>query len=131
MDNRMFNVNGRNDVVLMDTLKLAFTDEYRENTCKGWIFDPKKGLLLVQYGNEEDINKFPTDMSAAEVFPFVWKWLKSDESRTVELESWERDLDHDGHNTIGWRVYVEDWGHVNNRWGILCAVKPIYLWYGK
>ena len=131
MNNRQFNVTGVTDEALFKTLQLAFDNEYGSNTCSGWIFEPTHGLLLVEYGNEKDINKFPTPMSSDEVFPFVKKWIKTDEALTVELDGWECDLDHDGHNKLGWRVYVEDWGHVNGRWGILCAVKPIYVWHGK
>lgn len=129
MGNRLFNVNGKTDEMLRDALRLAFTDEYGTNTCDGWVFDPKCGLILLGYADGH--NKFPAPLTADEVFPIVLNWLKSKEASTVELGPWEDDCDHDGHNTKGWRVYVGDGGHVGNHYTALCAVKSVYLWYGK
>lgn len=132
-DNRIFNVNGKSDEQLQLALQLAFMDQYGSNTCKGWEFNPKKGLVLYQYYSDshKEVNKFPAPMTAEDVFPIVKKWLHSDEAKTVPYEQWEGDLDHDGSNIHGWRVYTEDWGHVDGQWGTLCAIKHAFLWLGK
>ena len=70
-------------------------------------------------------------MTADDVMPMVKKWLLSDEAKRVPLCEWEGNLDHDGSNVVGWRVYLEGWGHIDDRWGVLCCVKPVYLWLGK
>jgi len=61
----------------------------------------------------------------------VYQWLKSDEAKTITLTGWDENADHDGSNALGWRVYVEDWGHIGSDWGAYCAIKPAYMWYGK
>jgi hypothetical protein len=75
--------------------------------------------------------RHPTDLTADETIQEVWKWLQSPESSTVECVGWDRNLDHDGSNKLGWRVFVEDWGYVDHRWGVICAVKPAHIWFGK
>ena len=39
--------------------------------------------------------------------------------------------DHDGDNAKGFRLYNEDWGHVDGRWEAFMAVTPIWAIYGK
>ena len=130
MDNRQFNVNGSGDELLLATLKLAFAQSNK--TASGWRFDQKFGLILCWYEGD-GVSKFPIDqMSAEDVFPMVSRWLKSDEAATVEhTVSWDKDCKHDGHNSIGWRVYCGNWGHVGGRPDAICAIKPAYLWHGK
>ena len=114
MNNRVFSVNGSGSDKLLATIKLAFNQDFTpfmqrvEPICKGWAFNKEKGLILLSYfGREDNVNVLP-DMTADQVFPLVEAWLKSDEAKSVEKTGWDRDLDHDGHNTGGWRVYVED-----------------------
>lgn len=136
MDNRIFNVNGRTDEMLLDTLKLVFRQRQcgradKEPTCCAWKFDPKYGLIILwsDYG-DTTVNRIP-DMTATQIFPMVQAWLASDEAIQTIREGWDRDLDHDGCNGPGWRVYCEDWGHVANYSAAICAIKPVWLWYGK
>lgn len=70
-------------------------------------------------------------MSAEDIFPIVKSWLATEEAKSVPLADWEKDIDHDGDNIEGWRLYVEDWGHVDGQWGALCAVKRVMLWLGE
>lgn len=39
--------------------------------------------------------------------------------------------DHDGHNSKGWRLYNEKWGHVDNCSRAIFAVTPVWAMYGK
>jgi len=39
--------------------------------------------------------------------------------------------DHDGSNSKGWRVYNEDWGHVDGCGYSFCAVQPDWAMHGK
>lgn len=129
-DNRIFNVNGESDGDLLGALKLVFAQE--NTTCKGWMFKPTHGLILLWWADEgQGVNKFPAPLTAEECFIFVKSWLKSEDAAKVEMKDWDADADHDGHNEMGWRVYCEDWGHVANRSDAICAVKPIHCWYGK
>jgi hypothetical protein len=135
MDNKVFNVNGRSEQQFTETLKLAMLDEYgKEATAKGWIFDKKKGFLIVQYGNESEMNRFPSPLGSKELAPMIWGWLKSDEALSVSKskDRWDGSVgDSDVEEEPGFRIYVEDWGHVGDRHGIVAAVKPIVCWYGK
>lgn len=133
-DNRILNMNGQSDEQLKLALKFAFRDQYdRENTCKAWEVKPDKGLVLYQYHSDsnKNVQKLPAPMSADDVFTLVKNWLTTDEASAIPHEDWDRDIDHDGDNIVGWRMYLEDWGHVGGDWGALCCIKPAYLWLGK
>lgn len=139
MDNRIFNVNGYGSEQLACTLKLAFFHGNfgKEKTCNGWIESPKHGLILLSYFNENDkVNKFPVPLYSEQICPIIEAWLNDLENDKKKLETFEMigydaNEDHDGHNKLGWRVFCENWGHVNDMHGAICAVKPAYMWFGK
>lgn len=139
MDNKIFNVNGRTKLQLEKTLELLLLDEYeKQRKVKGWYFDPEKGFVLLWH-TEKGGSEFPVPLYYDSVADLVWQWLQDSEDalkmRTGKFEDWDNKLDHDGSNELGWRVYVEDWGHIyqgltlNNY--TLGAIRPVYLWYGK
>jgi hypothetical protein len=132
MDNRIFNVNGKGDEMLLRTLQLVFEQEGNK-TAKGWSFSKKHGLILHWYCDDggAKVTPFPAELDAKAVLMFVIAWLKGKKAETVERHGWDEDADHDGHNGPGWRVFCEDWGHVNECPSAICAVKPVFLWYGK
>lgn len=133
-DNRILNINGKSDAQLLLALQFAFRDQYdTPNTCKGWEVIPAKGLVLYQYYSDhlKNVQQFPAKMSADEVFPIVKKWLASDDAKKIPHENWDVNMSHDGSNIVGWRMYLEDWGHIDGNWGALCCIKPAYLWLGK
>lgn len=143
MDNRVFNVNGSGKEMLRAALKLAmvqnqgcygFKDEFKvTDKAEGWIFSPTKGLILLSYipSSCKNANKFLTPMGLDSLTETVWEWLKSEEAQSIELDGWFADMDHDGSNGPGWRVYCEDWGQVEGLWGTIAAITPAYMWYGK
>lgn len=126
-DNAIFNVNGSG----FERLKLALELALGDSTIVGWKVKKNKGICLYSYSSsDKEINLFPTPLSYDEVASVVFKWLESDEAETIELSDWDYDLDHDGSNSLGWRVYTEDWGHIDDDWHMV-AITPAYLWYGK
>ena len=130
MDNIVFNVNGRSEEMLLKAIELAFLQrEYK--TCVGWKIS-KKGFIL-SWSLSDKSTPFPgnVEFTPEEVLPMVTKWLKTVNLDEVEMEGWDGDCDHDGHNSRGWRVYSEDWGHVDGSWSAICAIKPAFMWYGK
>lgn len=135
MDNRLFNVNGRGEQVLLKTLELAFSHEgwNKPTTCSGWQQTKENGLILCWCASEntEGVIAFPSSLSAIECLPFVTSWLKSDFAKTVEFGKWCNNYDHDGHNVEGWQVYCEDWGHVGGQHYSICAIRLAHLWMGK
>ena len=70
MDNRIFNVNGRTDEMLLNTLKLVFNQRHigsAETTCCAWKFDPKYGLILLWSDyQDKTVNHIP-DMTATHI----------------------------------------------------------------
>lgn len=139
MDNRQFNVNGKGKEMLQATLQLAFAQEGSRTTAKGYVIDPKKGMILLWH-NETPGIPFPSPLNADSVTNIVWDWLQTEPE--IEHEShWDQDYDDGDVSTdLGWRVYCEDWGHVcigpsynhaaASHYAIV-AIKPAYMWYGK
>lgn len=66
---------------------------------------------------------FPGPLDAEQVESMIRAWLAE---APYGLEP-----DHDGHNTKGWRVYNEAWGHVNTEWQAFVAIEPVWLMHGK
>jgi len=130
MDNRLFNVNGSGEEMLKKTLELVFSQEGDRTTCASWFESKEKGLVLLWCKGKGN-NDLPSNLNAEESLLMVLSWLKGEFAKTVELSPWCEDMDHDGHNTKGWQVYCEDWGHVGNNHYAICAIKPAYMWLGK
>lgn len=130
-DNRNFDISGDSKNQLLKTMEclLAGDKEGEEGKVNGFVYDEEKGLILMSYG--DDMNKFPVPLGAKALTDIVWDWLQTDEAKAVKHTGNDINMPHDGHNEIGWRVYVEAWSRVGDRWGSIVAVKPKYLWYGK
>lgn len=132
MDNKIFNVNGGSIEMLQKALELSFLQDGENTVAKAWRFIPEKGFVLYWHKNAVDaIQAFPCELSAEAVTPMVWEWLKGEQAKSMKFEHWDADADHDGSNSRGWRVYVEDWGYVANDTAVICAIRPVYLWHGK
>jgi hypothetical protein len=134
MDNRIFNVNGCGFPMLESTLKLAFLQQgspENPSTSKGWVFHKDYGLILLWFAQDPKTNKFPVPLNAVEVAPIVFNWLSSEAAKKMECTGWDKNADHDGENIRGWRVYVEDWGHIGDERSVICAIRPSYNWIGK
>lgn len=130
-DNRVFNINGLSKEMLLKTLELAFSQEGASTKANCYKIDPDRGMILYWYEQPGTI-PFPTNMKPEEILDIVWAWLKSEpEVSTTYDADWDYDADHDGHNGRGWRVYCEGWGKVQDNSAAICAIKPVYLWYGK
>jgi hypothetical protein len=128
MDNRIFNVNGRGKDDLLAVLKIAFNQEGKKTTAKGYFIDPKLGMVLLWHNDGKHQN-FPSGLTAESVVHVVWDWLES--GPEIECEGWDADYDHDGSNSEGWRVFCEDWGHVGGNSYAIVAIKPAFMWHGK
>lgn len=125
-DNAIFNVNGIELSKLQKTLALAFG----EKNVAGYQFIKEKGLCFYSWVTDKGkIIPFPTPISPTQAAIIAFDWLKSSDAKLVPREGWDANADHDGSNELGWRVYTEDWGHINGEDAI--AIKPAYLWYGK
>ena len=143
-DNRLFDVNGRTKEQLALAVKLLLLNEYGEKEkVKGWYFSKNKGLVLTWFLPEKhnataftDAFGIPKELEEEQLVEILWEWLKTDQAKTVDFNQWESDIEHDGSNELGWRLYVEEWGHVRETEHTIdhysiAAFKPVYLWYGK
>jgi hypothetical protein len=130
-DNRQFNVNGQGEEMLGRALALAFEQsDVGVGMAKAWKRDDEHGLILLWSASHG--TAFPSPMDAQDVLPMVMAFLKEQkETPTVKCEGWDANADHDGSNSLGWRVHCGDWGHVGSCHYSICAVKPVYLWHGK
>jgi hypothetical protein len=130
MDNRLFNVNGSGRDALLAALRLAFQQNGLLK-AKGWEQTKENGLIICWTGDADNIIPFPSDLDADACLPFIQNWLQGKFSADVEYSEWCDNFDHDGHNSEGWQVYVDECGHVGaNRYAI-CAIKRAYCWHGK
>ena len=131
-DNKVFDVNGRGLEMLGTALRLAYLQHGEATTAKAWRFLPEKGLVLLWWSEPNDgTNVFPCGMSADGVISMVWPWLQSEQAKSMKFEGWNANADHDGHNSMGWRVSTGDWGHVAGNTNAICAIRPAYLWHGR
>lgn len=132
MDNRVFNVNGEGDDLLRSTLYFAFSQA--GHRCEGWRIDVEKGFILYWHveGDNPLVAKFPFPIGSDSVFSLVKEYLARNETwKEAKLTSWDRNADHDGSNSQGWRVYTEDWGQIAHDCYAFLAITPAYLWHGK
>lgn len=122
MNNRRFDISseGRSDFDLAMTLAMSRRD-YGRNAY-GYLVKDNKMIL---YWTECDgITLFADPKDARESASFVWDWL---EKTKPNFEP----LDHDGDNAEGFRIFNEEWGHVNGQWQAFVAIEPIWAWHGK
>lgn len=129
MDNRIFNVNGSGQEMLGLTLRLAFLHNGKNTKATGWKKTKKHGLILYQYDGGDGAIVFPVPLIAESVLPVVSHYLQSNPD--VEYKDWDENFEHDGDNSIGWRVFCEDWGHIDGSSYGFIAIKPAFMWHGK
>lgn len=100
----------------------------RGNKATHYRVDGEKGLVFywVQPDGREDVIPLPCEMTVEAVSAFAWAWLESRPD-----EEYHEELDHDGSNGRGWRVYNEAWNRVGSEWQTSFAVLPVWIWYGK
>lgn len=117
MDNRTFDLylEGRKDFEL--AMKIACNH-------KAIGYEIKEQTLILYWVKHEKMIPLLYEMEVDEVIGFVWGWLERTSPK-------EKQPDHDGDNEKGFRVYNEDWGHVDNKWEAFVAITPIWAMYGK
>lgn len=126
MDNFRINVTARGEQTLRDAMKLAFLQHAKG--AKFWAVRPAdedKPLRMIFYWTDgaKDILPFGFTMDPEGCADFAGRWL-------AEAE-YDFEPDHDGHNTKGWRIYNEGWGHVDRDWQAVVAVTPVWAMHGK
>jgi hypothetical protein len=134
-DNRILNINGQGDELLLLALKAAVSQ--MEFGVKGWSQSKEAGMMLHWTVNDGDgVHALPcgnAGLTAEECFPLVKVWLVSDFAKTVVTKGPDADPnDYDVTTEIGFRVYLPSWEDGgDSEFGKVCAIKPVHLWLGK
>ncbi|KKM73518.1 hypothetical protein LCGC14_1409660 [marine sediment metagenome] len=130
-DNRQFNVVGQGLEMLERTLVLAFEQHGSySNPAAAYRMTPQG--MVIDWTMHGDAIPFPCGLSAADAARLVWSWLELQPTwKEFSFPGWTEDNHHDGHNSKGWRVFCEDWGHVGGNHYSIVAIAPAYLWHGK
>lgn len=137
MDNPIFRVNGKSGEHLQRAIALVM-EITGHKTANAWWQSEEHGLVLrwsnggftVGAGEAPDGGPLPP-MKPETVAGFVCNWLTSEFAKQVKVDSEMINMEHDGHNSIGWLVYTGPWGHVGPDHYAIFAVKPGWLWIGK
>src|SRR5574343_211823 len=120
-NNQIFNVNGRGLEMLTKAIELACCRGSSESNFYGnmidhgsekiigSLYDPKCGLIWL-WAEADGSVKYPAPLTARQAAEISFAWLKTDDAKKMECNGWDANADHDGNNTLGWRVYCEDWG---------------------
>ena len=144
MDNKIFNVNGRTIEQLELAVQLVLLDEYgQHDVVSGYYVSPKKGMVITRDVTVGKSKPFTDSLGNPKIIigykelaSILFDWLMSPEAKTIECIGGDENYPHDGSNDLGWRIYVEEWGHIRGDDNCLdhssiFAFKPAYLWYGK
>lgn len=84
------------------------------------------GARIVLYwtsSSAKDYVALPYWMTLDQAATFVLGWL--------EQVDYCKEPDHDGSNSKGWRMYCEDWGHVDSDPYAFIAIEPTWAMHGK
>jgi len=126
---------------LRDALAIAFRHNAAGDHATHWaVLDlPFKGVeycgdanptrkTLVLFWSEPNDKRiqdypFPAQATKEDAIVFVQSWLHG--------LCWPEEPDHDGDNEKGFRMFVEDWGHVVENGYAICAIQPAWAMYGK
>ncbi len=128
MDNFKIDITARGKDSLEAAMKLAFGRGRLEypSTADGYLIDPEKGLIFFWASSLDKgspVNLLPFKLDAVGAADFAHRWL-------AEAE-YGPEMDHDGHNTKGFRIYNNAWSRVEGYSGSIVAVKPEWAWHGK
>ena len=131
MDNKHIDISSEGRKAFDLAIEVAFAGKTHDQKATGWRVDPEQGLILY-WLTPEYLKKLPQaiplpfEMTATQAADFAWNWL------TVQTEvERKQHCDHDGSDGHGFRVHATRWGHVEGEEGTICAIQPIWAWYGK
>ena len=96
----------------------------------GFCVDKKIGLILYWF-EADKAEPLPYAMDINQAKSFVWGWLESLKDEDFS----EYTFDHMSNLKLdkkrGFRIFNEDWGHVNGQSYAFVAILPTYTLYGK
>ena len=127
MDNHRFDITDENN--LEEWIEVCAS----KHKAVGWASYPEMGgnpsrivffWVLPKYEREnQTFSPLPFKAKPKDIAHIVKRWLEETE--------YPFEPDHDGDNCKGFRIYNEDWGHVDDQYEAFLAVSPAWAMYGK
>ena len=82
---------------------------------------------MLYWYEDSKATKLPKPLEGKALLAFVFRWLK---------KAWQEraagdEPDHDGDNSVGFRVFNEDWGHVAGDHSAFVGIQPVWAMHGK
>lgn len=127
MDNFQIDIRSRTKTHFDEAVRIAF-DAAPGQKATHYKITKKHGFILYWHGEDiKGLTALPYEMTAGDAIPFIWGWLQK-----VEYEDYEEPYDDgDVENVKAFRIFNEDWGHVDHDHYAFIAVKPAWAWLGK
>lgn len=115
----ILDVNGHS----LERLEKVF-DLARGFPAEGFRTEGNNKFILYSYiSDSSKATKFPTRLDAKTSANIVMQWLNG--------ALYDKEPDHDGDNTRGWRCSTAQWGRIDGEWGSFLLIEPHWILYGK
>lgn len=134
LDNPVFNVKGQGRDMLLAALTLGINC-VGKYTFKGFRIDNKKGIVL--YWADSDKEGYQQFMIPSKPEGVVDQIFQAISTINIEISDdedvyWDKPHDDDEvDNDLGWRLYTEERGEIDNEWEACLAIVPSYLCLSK
>jgi len=132
VDNRTIDFTGQGRRDLEAALRLMWGEPDKGGVQHYTVIskEPRRGsepvptLVLLRW-SEGSCQSLPFRMDLEETIVFVNGWLNQKGLDYGQQPS------HDGNSKKGFRMFTEDWGHVNKLTAAFVAIQPAWAVYGK
>lgn len=125
MDNGIIDIRAKTRKEFNLSFELIFTNkkatDYLDHKDYGLIFFWYKDKI-----NGQETVKLPFNMDATHAADMAWGWLENQPD-----EKFKEYIDMDGSLIRAFRIFNENWTHVAGSHYGICAVQPIWGWFGK
>lgn len=133
MDNFRIDVTGDDRESLTLALNLA-CNHCPGGTAKAFGIKKNKFVLFWTVPSRPPVGftkfgEFPVAMDCLSLLGLVEKWLNQNPHQRDDHDEFIEGCD--GDTKQGWRLYNEEWGHVDGMWQAFVAIEPITAYYGK
>ncbi len=123
-DAPILKINGRSKERLLAALSLALDD----HKAVGYLIDTKneRPRMVFFWTKHDKMIPFPGKTTPEFIASHIEIWLND------QMLEYPPEPDHDGHNSRGWYMYTEGWGHIEPyHYPAFLAIEPHWIMYGK
>lgn len=75
--------------------------------------------------HSDKCEKFPYEYNLQQTIDFAWGWYEANKKPSTD------EPDTDGSTKVAFELSSERTGYLDQDWGMVCSVKPIWFVYGK